>query len=203
MSVSERRPSMIVEDALLAIGRTPILTIPSLDGPRQGHWLNYWDDLPNVRRVDLPFHSYPRRDAWLNVLGDAVESAADRVLLVGHGLGCAAVAIWASLSHPVDIGRKIAGALLVSPLDPELDSDPRCSEFRQFPGRPLPFASWIVDADAGRRTGLARRWGCSALDSVDGEQDGPWPEGLRLIASLSRAARLGHAAGTQRMAELA
>src|SRR4051794_1690901 len=110
MSVSDRR---LVEEALLALGETRILTIPCLDGPREGHWLRYWEDLPNVKRIDLPYWSYPRRDAWMDVLGEAVDNATGQVIIVGYGLGCVALSIWATLARPAHLIGKIGGALLV------------------------------------------------------------------------------------------
>ena len=190
MSVPVRRPDP-VERALLALGDTPILTIPSLDGVRQGHWLSYWDDLPNVRRVDLPYWSYPRRDAWMDVLGDAIESATRPVMIVGHGLGCVALTIWATLARPAHLLGRIGGAMLVSPLDPNgEEADPRCAEFRPMPSLPLPFPSLLIsEEEEGKATALARLWGSRRV-RVPRRQTasaGPWPEGLRLVASLARS----------------
>jgi predicted alpha/beta hydrolase family esterase len=190
MSVSGRRPN-VVEEALLALGDTPILTIPCLDGPREGHWLRYWDDLPNVRRIDLPYWSYPRRDAWMDVLGEAIGDVAGGAMVVGHGLGCVALSIWATLARPAHLIGKIGGALLVSPVDPGSEAaDPRCAEFRPVPSLALPFPSLLVNAgDDGRGAALARLWGSRRADPVRHREAerGPWPEGLRLLASLSRA----------------
>jgi predicted alpha/beta hydrolase family esterase len=188
MSVSGRRPN-IVEEALLTLGDTAILTIPCLDGAREGHWLRYWDDLPNVRRIDLPYWSYPRRDAWMDVLGEAIDIAAGRVMIVGHGLGCVALCIWSTLARPAHLLGKIGGALLVSPLDPNSEAaDPRCAEFRPVSSLPLPFPSMLVSArDEGRTAALARLWGsCRADPDRHCEaSSGPWPEGLCLLAALA------------------
>jgi predicted alpha/beta hydrolase family esterase len=188
MSVFGRRPTD-VEDALLALAGTSILTIPCLDGPREGHWLRYWDDLPNVRRVDLPYWSYPRRDAWTDVLEEAIESAGDRLMIVGHGLGCVALTIWSTLARPAHLLSKIGGALLVSPLDPDSQlADPRCAEFRPMPSRPLPFPSLLVNAgEDGRFGALAGLWGSRRAGAEHHQEAarGPWPEGLRLLASLA------------------
>jgi predicted alpha/beta hydrolase family esterase len=189
MSVSGRRPNE-VEDALLALGGTRILTIPCLDGPREGHWLRYWDDLPNVRRVDLPYWSYPRRDAWMDLLGETIAGSG-RVMIVANGLGCVALAIWATLARPAALLAGIGGALLVSPLDPADEAaDPRCAEFRPLPSLPLPFPSLLVgNGDEPRLSALARLWGSLRADPERDREAarGPWPEGLRLLATLAGA----------------
>ena len=81
--------------------------------------------------------------------------------------------------------------MLVSPVDPNSDAaDPRCAEFRPVPSLALPFPSLLVNAiDDGRSAALARLWGSRRADASRHPEAarGPWPEGLRLLASLAVA----------------
>ncbi len=118
------------------------LIIPGWAGSGPDHWQSYWEqDLAGAARVEMPDWLEPKRDAWLTALDSAIAASSEPPILVGHSLGCIAVAHWAALGR----GR-VRGALLVAPPDLDRPIDV-LAEFAPVPREPLPFPSRIVASD--------------------------------------------------------
>ena len=116
--------------------RPTVLTVPGLGGSGPAHWQTLWEQSRvDTARVDLGMWSMPHRNAWATKLDQSISQARAPVILVGHSLGCLAIAWWAALS-PQPYGWPVAGALLVAPAD--------CGR-----GRGLP----LVDGGQGTGTG--------------------------------------------------
>jgi predicted alpha/beta hydrolase family esterase len=171
-----------------------ILMVPGFTNSGPRHWQSFWEaDNPEYRRVQQRDWDHPQPDDWIGALDEAIAAADDDVILVGHSLGCIAIAKWASGRR----GARVAGALLVAPADVEAASAPEeVRGFAPIPLEPLPFRTVIVASDddplltPARAEELASRWGArlvsigSAGHINTAAGYGPWPEGKVLLEEL-------------------
>ena len=125
----------------LALNPT-VLTVPGLGNSGPTHWQTLWEQSRlDTHRVELGMWQTPHRNAWVTKLDQAIAQAKAPVILVGHSLGCQAIAWWASLS-PQPYGWPVAGALLVAPADVDRAAIPaELATFAPAPRSPLPFPS--------------------------------------------------------------
>jgi len=178
-----------------------VLTVPGLGSSGPAHWQTLWEQSRlDTRRVDLGMWDTPHRNAWVTKLDQTIAQAQAPVILVGHSLGCLAIAWWASLS-PQPYGWPVAGALLVAPCDVDRTTIPaELSTFTPAPRAPLPFPSILVastddpwiDLDAAHS--LAVDWGSHFIDAgaaghINAASGlGWWPEGQELLGRVIEAA---------------
>ena len=91
-----------------------ILIVPGLGDSGPGHWQTLWADSgPAFRRVHQHDFDRPQREAWIAGLDAELRRRPGPTVLVGHSLGCIAIAAWAQ-QHDC---AQVAGALLVAPAD--------------------------------------------------------------------------------------
>ena len=139
----------------------------------------------------------PKLADWVARLEEAVAACVTPPVLVAHSLACALVAHWAM--RP---GARAAGAFLVAPAD--VDTPAHTAEevrnFSPIPLAPLPFPSIVATSTddpfvtPARAAAFARAWGsrlvtferAGHLNADAGF--GPWAEGRRLLAELTRPA---------------
>lgn len=90
-----------------SIARPPtVLTVPGLGNSGPAHWQTLWEQgRLDTHRVDLGMWDTPHRNAWVTKLDQAISSAQAPVILVGHSLGCQAIA-W----HPRLCPTRMTGA---------------------------------------------------------------------------------------------
>lgn len=175
-----------------------ILIVPGLDNSGPHHWQSHWAMLAQSRRVELGDWAQPRLHEWVPALDRAVRAAERPLVLVGHSLGCIAIAWWASLRWGRAFTDKMKGALLVAPPDVDaLDATVRIRDFRPLPRLRLPFPSVLVASrdDPYARFAWSRdaatAWGSDFVDLGDtghiNAESGldEWPRGLRLLAGLT------------------
>ena len=169
------------------------LFVPGWSGSGPQHWQSHWKrELANASRVEMPDWLEPRREDWLTTLDRAIRSASEPPILVGHSLGCVAIAHWASL-----VQCRVHGALLVAPADVDREACPeQLRAFAPLPRVRLHFPSRIVASDDDPYTTLTRvqqiahDWGSDVtvltgaghINTASGF--GPWPEGRRLLRQL-------------------
>ena len=152
--------------------RPTILTVPGLGGSGPAHWQTLWENgRPDTARIELGMWDRPHRNAWVTKIDQAVAGARAPVILVGHSLGCIAVAWWASMS-PQPYGWPVAGALLVAPADVERAGvAEELAPFAPAPKQPLPFPSIVVASSDDpwvtieRAHSLAVDWGSHFVDA--------------------------------------
>lgn len=186
--------------------RPTIVTVPGLGGSGPSHWQTLWEaSLPGVIRADLGMWNTPHRNVWVTRLDEAIRRAEAPVILVGHSLGCLAIAWWSQLS-PQPCGWPVAGALLVAPADVDrADAPAEVAAFAPSPATQLPFPSIVVASDddpwitPGRAHSLAADWGSHFVDigprgHINAASGlGLWPEGRglldRVIAATGTAGR--------------
>nr|WP_024310014.1 alpha/beta hydrolase [Pseudomonas sp. P818] len=145
------------------------LILPGWQGSPEEHWQSHWQrSLPNSTRVEQADWLQPRRADWVSELNRAVAADPRPAILIAHSLGCVTVAHWAAQA-PIDLLRRVRGALLVAPADVERPGCPApLQNFAPMPRDLLPFASLLVGSDndaaasALRALELARAWGSEA-----------------------------------------
>lgn len=176
------------------------LIVPGLHSSDPGHWQSRWEaERGDCSRVELGEWEDPTLILWMAGLGRAVLRAGGFPVLVAHGLGCLAVAWWASIAG--EAAAKITGALLVAPPDAEQDgAEARLQRFASVPRRPMPFPTIVVasrdDPHAGyqRSREMAAGWSARLHDAGEAGHInaasglGSWPEGQRLVAELEAGA---------------
>ena len=181
--------------------RPTVLTVPGLGNSGPAHWQTLWEHSRlDTRRVELGMWDTPHRNAWVTKLDQTIAQAQAPVILVGHSLGCQAIAWWASLS-PQPYGWPVAGALLVAPADVDREDTPsELATFAPAPKAPLPFPSILVASTDDPWIGidsahsLAVDWGSHFIDA--GPQGhlnaasglGSWPDGQALLERVIEAA---------------
>ena len=184
-----------------SLGLSPtVLTVPGLGNSGPTHWQTLWEQSRlDTRRVELGMWDTPHRNSWVTKLDQAIAQARAPVILVGHSLGCQAIAWWASLS-PQPYGWPVAGALLVAPADVDRPTIPaELATFAPAPRAPLPFPSLLVAStddlwiEIDRAHSLAADWGSHFIDAgARGHLNaasglGWWPEGQELLERVIAA----------------
>lgn len=182
------------------------LIIPGLYDSGPDHWQTRWlEARPNALKVELGSWEGPAPEPWIVRLDRAIARRRNPVFLIGHSLGCLAVAWWAQQAS-ADRINKIRGALLVAPPDVDRpDAHHLVRPFAPAPRNALPFPSILVASRTDpyaaypRLADLASAWGSELVDAGDaghinaesGLDD--WPDGLALLdrlrfGDISRAA---------------
>jgi predicted alpha/beta hydrolase family esterase len=173
---------------------SPTLLVPGYQNSGPGHWQSLWEGtLRGGRRVEMPNWDFPHRADWVEALDDAIAACGgEPPLLVGHSLGCLAIAHWAAGSP-----REIRGALLAVPPDVErADTLDVLRGFGPIPRGTLPFPALVAASSddpfmtLDRARGLAADWGarfvdlgpCGHLNQASGH--GEWPLGEALLQEL-------------------
>lgn len=90
--------------------------VPGLGNSGPEHWQTFFENSAgNFQRIDQQEWDAPQCSDWIANIDKAIENYdPETVILIGHSLGCTAIAQWAK-----QYNRKIKGALLVAPSDIE------------------------------------------------------------------------------------
>lgn len=92
-----------------------VLIVPGYHGSGAAHWQSWLqDNIPGSQRVSGIDWETPILPRWAEQVGKAIDASPQPLWVVAHSFGCLASAI-AIAQHP----RKVAGAILVAPADPE------------------------------------------------------------------------------------
>lgn len=167
-----------------------VVIVPGWRNSGPLHWQSLWAQrLPQARRVEQDDWVAPLREPWVARLGETIESANGPVVVVAHSLGCIA-----TTQLPPEAARRIVGALLVAPADPERRG--ALADFAPVPYQRLPYRHILVASDNDpycpvRLAGAyARAWGSEFVrlpgaGHINVESGfGDWPLGLALLQSL-------------------
>lgn len=185
--VIERSPPTITGMS----SQPPIVIVPGWRDSGPGHWQSLWADaLPGAVRVVQDDWITPVRTAWVASIARTILAQPSPVVIAAHSLGCIAT------THlPTEAAKRIQGALLVAPADPERRGV--LSDFAPVPYQPLPYRSIVVastnDPFCPVRTAgaYARSWGSELVrlqnaGHINIEAGfGEWPLGLALLQSLT------------------
>ena len=168
-----------------------ILIVPGWRNSEPAHWQSLWvHRLPGARRVEQGDWLFPRRQAWIDRLANAILSTrGERVVVVAHSLGCITTA-----HLPAEAAARISAALLVAPADPERRA--QLADFAPVPHQKLPYRSILVASSNDpycpvRLAGAyARAWGSEFVRLENAGHInvaagfGAWPLGLQMLAQL-------------------
>jgi len=173
---------------------TRTLILPGFHNSDSDHWQSRWEARDeSLRRVVQNDWDTPRCVDWVARLDQELALTGPDAVLVAHSAGCALVVHWA-IAHPT---RRISGALLVAPSDPEAPSFPSGpTGFAPIPLRQFPFRSVVAASSndpyvtVSRAQAFATAWGSEFV--MIGEAGhinsasslGDWPEGFSLLRSL-------------------
>ena len=110
-----------------------VVIVPGWRDSGHGHWQTLWaEQLPRVCRVVQDNWVSPSRHAWVERLAETVQAVDGSVVLAAHSLGC-----MAAVHLPDAVARRIQGALLVAPADPERRGV--LADFAPVPYQALPY----------------------------------------------------------------
>jgi predicted alpha/beta hydrolase family esterase len=77
----------------------PVLLVPGIGDSGPAHWQSLWEaKRAGVARVIQRDWEHPVCEEWVEALDQAVARATSAPILVGHSLGCLAIAHWAARS---------------------------------------------------------------------------------------------------------
>lgn len=186
----------------MAMSAASIVIVPGWRDSGSGHWQSLWAErLPGARRVVQDDWFSPLRLPWVSRLAETVISAPGPVVLVAHSLGCIT-----AVHLPASVARRVHGALLVAPADPERRGV--LADFAPVPNRLLPYRSIVVTSTndpycpARRAAAYAKTWGSEFVrvpnaGHINVESGhGEWPLGLALLQSLLPATQEAQFAAT-------
>ncbi|MDZ7926085.1 MAG: alpha/beta hydrolase [Agrobacterium sp.] len=181
----------------MKVSEADILIVPGYTNSGPDHWQTRWErKLSTARRVEQAEWTKPVKEDWVARLVEEVNASTKPVVIVAHSLGVPTV-----IHALPQIGKKVAGALLVAPPDvANPDIRPKhLMTFGPYPRDPLPFPA-ITIASRNDPFGtyehadeIAAAWGSVLVDAgmsghINAESGhGPWPEGGMVFAQfLSR-----------------
>jgi uncharacterized protein len=174
------------------------LIVPGLNGSGPAHWQTLWEHRYGLERVEQRDWTNPDAVDWTEALDAAIRAHSDRVILVGHSMGCWTVIHWTAL-HADSIDR-VQSALLVAPPDiASADSLPKSTmDFIRHQKNKLPFPSILVGSENDPYMPLDKAQvlacsigscfinaGAAGHINIDSGH-GPWPQGEVLLQKLSR-----------------
>lgn len=156
-----------------------------------GHWQSLWAErLDRAVLVQQDDWVTPSCTAWVAAIAQTILQQDGPVVVVAHGLGCIAT------THlPEKAVKRIQGALLVAPADPERRAV--FCNFAPVPYQKLPYRSVLVASSNDpycpiRLAGAyARAWGSEFVrmqtaGHINIESGhGAWPLGVALLQSLA------------------
>ena len=174
--------------------------LPGLGNSGPDHWQSHWERRDaSCERIIQSEWDAPHCKDWVARLDQAVAQHTAPLVLVAHSSACALVVHWAS-SAPALLLRRVHGALLVAPSDPDNPNyPPDAVGFGPVPLSLLPFPSIVVASsddryvDPERARQYAEAWGSrfvllqTARHINAAAGFGPWPEGYALLDSLRTA----------------
>jgi predicted alpha/beta hydrolase family esterase len=170
------------------------LILPGLHDSGPEHWQSRWEArAETMHRVIQDDWVTPRCADWVSKLDEALALRGPDAVLVAHSAGCALVAHWAAGRSP----RRVYGALLVAPSDPEASSfPPGPTGFAPMPLQRFPFRSVVVASSddpfvtVSRAQLFAKAWGSEFVmigkaGHINSDSSfGDWPQGSAILRSL-------------------
>jgi serine hydrolase len=182
---------------------TRTLILPGLHDSGAQHWQSLWEARDEtLLRVTQDNWETPHCADWIARLDQALALTGPDTVLVAHSAGCALVAHWAV----GEFSRRVRGALLVAPSDPEAPSFPSGpTGFAPVPLLRFRFRSIVVASSndpyvtLSRAETFAEKWGSEfvmigeAGHINSGSGLGDWPEGLALLNTLRKTSNKSEA----------
>ena len=174
---------------------THYFIVPGLGNSGPEHWQTYFEKTSgNFTRIHQKEWDAPVCKDWIETIDQAVSPYdPSTVILIGHSLGCMTIAHWA-----LQYKRKIKGALLVAPSDPETPHYTFPAKgFTPVPNEKINFRTLVVaSADdqwvsLERATLFAKNWGSELINIGNAGHINvssghtQWEEGLAILQKLN------------------
>jgi uncharacterized protein len=169
--------------------------IPGLGNSGPEHWQTFFESSgTNFRRINQQEWDAPVCSDWLSTIEKELTGIdLSTVILIGHSLGCATIAHWAS-----QYNKQPKGALMVAPSDleaPQYKTFP-ATGFDPMPLQKIPFKTIVVASEDDpwvsleRARFFANNWGsefinignAGHINAASGY--GEWEEGLSILKKL-------------------
>jgi hypothetical protein len=173
---------------------TNYLIVPGLGNSGPDHWQSYFEQSgDNFYRINQEEWDAPTCNDWVKAIDKAIASYdPSTVVLIGHSLGCTAIAHWAK-----ETGKRIKGALMVAPSDIEnpVYTFP-ATGFAPIPTDKIHFPTIVVAStddpwvSLDRAKLFADNWGGKFINIGDAGHInaaagyGKWDEGLQILHGL-------------------
>ena len=183
---------------ILVFSTSQIMTyyfvIPGLGNSGPDHWQTYFEKSgDHFIRINQKEWDAPANQDWIETIELALTGYnLDDVVLIGHSLGCTAIANWAKAYQ-----KKIKGALLVAPSDieaPKYNFD--TPGFDRVPLDKISFKTIVVASTNDewvtleRAEFFAENWGSEFINIGNAGHInaaagfGEWPKGLEILKTL-------------------
>jgi predicted alpha/beta hydrolase family esterase len=173
---------------------TNYLIVPGLGNSGPQHWQTYFQhSAPNFSRIEQEEWDSPDCKAWIATI-DQYVSRFDpaSVILIGHSLGCTAIAHWAGRYR-----KQIKAAMLVAPSDIEAPVYTfTATGFAPIPLERLNFKTIVVASEddvwvsLDRAAFFANKWGSECINigkaghiNADSGHTN-WDDGLEILKTL-------------------
>lgn len=173
---------------------TNYLTVPGLGNSGPEHWQTYFEkSAPNFIRIQQSDWDTPTCEDWIKNIDEAISTYdLSSVILIGHSLGCSAIAHWSSKYK-----KSIKGAMLVAPSDLEAPNYTFPTKgFSPIPLDRLHFKSIVVASSNDMWVSLDRakyfadKWGSDFINIGEAGHINVssghtiWEEGLAILGKL-------------------
>jgi predicted alpha/beta hydrolase family esterase len=168
--------------------------VPGIGNSGPEHWQTYFEKSgTNFNRIIQQEWNAPVCKDWIETIDKTISPVElSSVILIGHSLGCSAIAHWAT-----HYNRKIRGALLVAPSDPEAPHyNFPITGFNPVPRNRIDFKTIIVTSSNDQWVTLDRakyfadKWGSELINIGDAGHinvasgHGEWKQGLEILKRL-------------------
>ena len=173
---------------------TNYFIVPGLGNSGPDHWQTYFENSgQNFIRINQKDWDTPASADWVKNIDEALSGYdLSTVILIGHSLGCTAIANWAKHSQKI-----IKGALLVAPSDLEAPKyNFQTIGFDHVPLDKINFKTTVVAStndewvSIERAMFFAANWGSELINIGEAGHInaafgfGKWDEGLEILKSL-------------------
>ncbi|KQR71930.1 alpha/beta hydrolase [Pedobacter sp. Leaf176] len=173
---------------------THYFIVPGLGNSVGNHWQTYFEkSATNFHRIEQKDWDAPKSADWVENISQAISGYdPETVVLIGHSLGCIAIANWAKISN-----IKIKGALLVAPSDVEAPKyNFNTVGFEKVPLERIDFRTVLVASNNDEWVNIeraelfAKKWGSELINIGEAGHInaasgfGEWNEGLEILKTL-------------------
>jgi predicted alpha/beta hydrolase family esterase len=173
---------------------TNYFIVPGLGNSGPEHWQTYFEKSgDNFKRIIQQEWDAPHCEDWIETINKAISSHdPSTIILIGHSLGCSAIAHWAT-----HYNKKIKGALLVAPSDPETQHYTFPAKgFAPIPKNKINFRTIVVASSddpwvsLDRAKYFADNWGSEFINIGDAGHINAssglkeWEKGLEILKTL-------------------
>ena len=173
---------------------TDYFIIPGIGNSGENHWQTYFENLgSNFQRIIQQDWDSPNCNDWTEKIEESLSNHdQNNIVLIGHSLGCVAIANWAKRYN-----KNIKGALLVAPSDTESPhyTFPTIG-FSPMPQDKINFKTIVITSSNDpwvsleRAALFAKNWNSEFINIGDGghinasSSHYKWNEGLEILHTL-------------------